>query len=150
MTASPGPEGNKDAASSSKTTPSKEKAQAKRQKMTPEQRAKLQELEKERRKAMEERIAYLTRKLIEVLRPFVEAKNPGDKDDPETIAFEHRMKREAEDLKLESFGVEVRIVLVSLCPIIGQLTTPQLLHAIGTVYMMKASSFMKSRKFLGL
>jgi len=61
----------------------------------------------------------------------VEAKNPGDKDDPETIAFEHRMKREAEDLKLESFGVE-------------------LLHAIGTVYMMKASSFMKSRKFLGL
>jgi len=41
------------------------------------------------------------------------------------------MKREAEDLKLESFGVE-------------------LLHAIGTVYMMKASSFMKSRKFLGL
>jgi len=66
-----------------------------------------------------------------VLRPFVEAKHPGDKDDSETIAFEHRVKREAEDLKLESFGVE-------------------LLHAIGTVYMMKASSFMKSRKFLGL
>jgi len=34
-------------------------------------------------------------------------------------------------LKLESFGVE-------------------LLHTIGTVYMMKASSFMKSKKFLGI
>jgi len=130
-TVSLGPDGNKDASSSSKASPSKEKDSKKKQKMTPEQRAKLHELDKERRKAMEERIIFLTRKLIEVLRPLVEAKHPGDKDDPETVAFEHRIKREAEDLKLESFGVE-------------------LLHTIGTVYMMKASSFMKSRKFLGL
>jgi len=73
----------------------------------------------------------LTTKMMERVRPFVEAKHPGDKDDPETMAFETRMKREAEDLKLESFGVE-------------------LLHTIGSVYMMKASSFMKSRKFLGI
>lgn len=79
--------------------------------MSPEQRAKLQELDKERRKAMEERIAVLTQKLIEKLRPIVEAKNPDDKDDPETLAFEHRMRREAEDLKLESFGVEVCVEL---------------------------------------
>ncbi|KAF7982588.1 hypothetical protein HWV62_27601 [Athelia sp. TMB] len=103
----------------------------KRSKATPEQRAKLQEIEIERRKAMEERIETLTEKLIEKLRPLIEAKNPGDRSDPETLAFETRIKREADDLKLESFGVE-------------------LLHAIGTVYMMKASSFMKSRKFLGI
>lgn len=103
----------------------------KRSKATPEQRAKLQEIENERRKAMEERIETLTQKLIDKLRPLVEAKNPGDRTDPETLAFETRIRREADDLKLESFGVE-------------------LLHAIGTVYMMKASSFMKSRKFLGI
>lgn len=96
-----------------------------------EQREKLREQDKERRKAMEERVATLTTKMIERIRPFVEAKNPGAKDDPETQAFEKRMMLEAEDLKLESFGVE-------------------LLHTIGSVYMMKASSFLKSRKFLGI
>ena len=147
--ASQGPDGhNKEASSSSKPMPPKEKDPKKKPKMTPEQRAKLQELDKERRRAMEERIAHLTKKLTEVLRPFVEAKHPGDKDDPETAVFENRIKREAEDLKLESFGVEVRIFLSGA--FISLLTIAQLLHAIGTVYMMKASSFMKSRKFLGL
>lgn len=73
-----------------------------------EQREKLREHEDQRRKVMQERVADLTRKLIERLRPFVEAKDPGGKDDPETRAFEVRMKKEADDLKLESFGVEVR------------------------------------------
>ncbi|KAJ7442268.1 X-domain of DnaJ-containing-domain-containing protein [Mycena latifolia] len=103
----------------------------KRPKMTPEQKEKLREQERERQKVMEARVAMLTTKMIERLRPFVEAKHPGDKDDPETQAFEKKMKREADDLKLESFGVE-------------------LLHAIGNVYMMKASSFLKSKKFLGI
>ncbi|KAI0726383.1 DnaJ-domain-containing protein [Fomitopsis betulina] len=103
----------------------------KRQKMSPEQRKKLQELDDERRKNMEERVRVLTEKLKDRLRPFVEAKKPGDKDDPETQAFEARMRTEAEDLKLESFGVE-------------------LLHTIGNVYIMKATSFLKSRKFLGI
>jgi len=80
---------------------------------------------------MDARVAMLTIKLTERLRPYVEAQRPGEKDDPETIAFEAKMRRESEDLKLESFGLE-------------------LLHAIGTVYMMKASSFLKSRKFLGI
>jgi len=44
------------------------------------------------------------------LRSFVEAKSPGHPDDPETKAFEQRIKREAEDLKLESFGVEVSLL----------------------------------------
>ncbi len=41
----------------------------------------------------------LTKKMVERIRPYVEAKHP----------FEQRMRREVEDLKLESFGVEVRV-----------------------------------------
>ncbi|KNZ79609.1 hypothetical protein J132_08994 [Termitomyces sp. J132] len=100
-------------------------------KIAQEQKEKFREQEKERRKVMEARITMLTQRTIERLRPFVDAKHPGEKDDPETIAFEKKMKQEAEDLKLESFGVE-------------------LLHTIGNVYLTKASSFMKSRKFLGI
>ncbi|KAH8093219.1 DnaJ-domain-containing protein [Cristinia sonorae] len=100
-------------------------------KLTPEQRKKLQELEDERRENMKQRVETLKAKLIERIRPFVEAKHPGDKDDPETKAFQAKMKREADDLKLESFGVE-------------------LLHTIGNVYMMKATSYLKSKKFLGI
>jgi hypothetical protein len=38
----------------------------------------------------------------------VHAKNPGDVNDPETKVFESKIRVEAEDLKLESFGIEVR------------------------------------------
>ena len=41
------------------------------------------------------------------LRVFVEARNPGSENDPETKRFQDGIKREAEDLKLESFGIEV-------------------------------------------
>jgi len=61
----------------------------------------------------------------------VNAKDPGGKSDEETIAFEAKMRKEAEELKWESFGVE-------------------LLNTIGSIYIMKASSFLKSRKFLGI
>jgi hypothetical protein len=107
------------------------KKKDKKAKISPEKKKELQELDEARRKRMNERIDMLTKKLAERLRPFVDAKHPGDKEDPETQAFEEKMRREAEDLKLESFGVE-------------------LLHAIGTVYMMKATSALKSRKFLGM
>lgn len=80
---------------------------ARKRKLQAEQREKLREQEKERRKAMDERVSVLTKKTIDRLRPFVEAKNPGDKDDPETQKFEAFIRREAEDLKLESFGIEV-------------------------------------------
>ena len=73
----------------------------------------------------------LTEKLVERLRPFVDAKSPGGAGDEETAAWEARMRRKADDLKFESLGVE-------------------LLHAIGTVYVAKASNFLKSRKFLGM
>ncbi|KIM20261.1 hypothetical protein M408DRAFT_334056 [Serendipita vermifera MAFF 305830] len=103
----------------------------KRAKLTPEQKAKIDQIGEERDKAMEARIDELTRKLKDRLRPFVEAQHPGAKDDPETKAWEAKMHREAEDLKLESFGVE-------------------LLHTIGNLYIMKGTSFMKSRKMLGI
>lgn len=79
-----------------------------RAKLTPEQKQKLEAISDEREKAMEKRVEDLTVKLKERLRPFVHAQNPGEKDDPETKAWEEKMRREAEDLKLESFGVEVR------------------------------------------
>lgn len=103
----------------------------KRSKLTPEQRAKLEAHERERKRALETRVRMLTEKLVERLRPFVEAKSPGGAGDEETAAWETRMRREADDLKFESFGVE-------------------LLHAIGTVYVTKATSFLKSKKFLGM
>lgn len=115
----------------SPTPSATERKERKKKQLNAEQKEKLRLQEIERRKKMEERIKTLTAKLIERLRPFVEAKNPGDKDDSETLAFQEKMKREAEDLKLESFGVE-------------------LLHTIGNVYLMKATSFMKSRRFLGI
>ncbi|KAG8757963.1 hypothetical protein FRC14_001088 [Serendipita sp. 396] len=125
VTATPG-------ASSSTGASSPPKDYAKRRaKLTPEQKQKIDAIGEERDKAMEKRIDDLTTKLKERLRPFVEAENPGGKDDPETRAWEEKMRREAEDLKLESFGVE-------------------LLHTIGNMYIMKATSFMKSRKFLGV
>lgn len=89
----------------------REKREAARRKA--EQREKLREHEKARRKAMEQRVAMLTTKMIERLRPFVEAKDPGGKDDPESTAFAEKMKREVEDLKLESFGVEVCLLFVN-------------------------------------
>lgn len=53
-------------------------------------------------------------KLVARIRPFVDAKNPGDANDTETKAFEARIRVEAEDLKLESFGVEVSLRVFSI------------------------------------
>lgn len=112
------PHGEKDASPSSPSPSTQEKEKErqrevarKRNKISQEQKEKLREQERERRKVMEARVTMLTTKMIERLRPFVEAKHPGEKDDPETAAFEKKMKREADDLKLESFGVEVSVCL---------------------------------------
>jgi len=52
-------------------------------------------------------VDMLSKKLIDRIRPFVDAKHPGDASDPETLAFTEKIKQEADDLKLESFGIEV-------------------------------------------
>jgi hypothetical protein len=100
-------------------------------KLTTDQKVKLKEIEDDRRRELKERVDVLATKLLERLRPFVESERPGADGDAGTLAFEAKIGREVEDLKLESFGVE-------------------LLHAIGGVYFMKATSFMKSKKFLGM
>jgi len=106
-------------------------ARKKGKKLTPEQRAKLDEAMRERRKRMEERVEALVVKLVDRIRPFMDVQNPQDMNDPEIKVFVEKMRREAEDLKLESFGIE-------------------LLHTIGTVYAGKASTFFKSKKFFGI
>ncbi|EST05466.1 DnaJ [Kalmanozyma brasiliensis GHG001] len=106
----------------------KKKEDAKqKQKLTPEQKAQLEALEKEKEENERKRVEELSEKLKERIRPFVDARKPGDKDDSQTQIFERKMKEEAEDLKLESFGVE-------------------LLHAIGNIYVMKATTFIKTKK----
>lgn len=95
------------------------------------QREKLREQEEQRRKVMKERVKVLTDKLIERLRPYVEAKDPGNPNDQETRTWLAKLGKEAEDLKLESFGVE-------------------LLHTIGHVYVMKGTTYLKSKKLLGM
>ena len=78
----------------------------------------------------------------------MDAKNPGDQNDPETKAFEARIRTEAEDLKLESFGIEVSHTRLCL---VGVMNTDQiqLLHTISQVYITKAGNFVKSKKFFG-
>lgn len=113
--------------------PSSSSAASSSTKLTPEQKAKLEELERSKEAAEQQRIKDLTAKLLERIRPFVTSRNPGDANDSETQLFEKKMRQEAEDLKLESFGVE-------------------LLHVIGSVYLTKSTTWIKSQRhhFLGL
>jgi X-domain of DnaJ-containing len=95
--------------------------------LTKEQQEKLEAYERERRKAREERVDTLSKKLIDRISIWTET----DKRPDVTKAFEEKLKLEVENLKMESFGVEI-------------------LHAIGTTYLQKATSFLKSQKFLGI
>jgi hypothetical protein len=81
----------------------KEKEAKAKRKITPEQREKLDALDKERAEKMKIRVEELSVKLIERLRPFVDGNQ-----DAEFKTWEAKIRTEAEDLKLESFGVEVR------------------------------------------
>lgn len=61
-----------------------------------------------------QRIKYLTDRMKERLRVFVESRHPGAENDPETKRFQENIQREAEDLKLESFGIEVRVLYLEI------------------------------------
>jgi curved DNA-binding protein CbpA len=95
--------------------------------LTKEQQEKLEAYERERRKAREERVDTLAKKLIDRISIWTET----DKRPDVTKAFEEKTRLEVENLKMESFGIEI-------------------LHAIGTTYLQKATSFLKSQKFLGI
>lgn len=95
--------------------------------LTKEQQDRLAAYELERRKAREERVETLSRKLIDRISVWTET----DKGPEVTHAFEEKIRLEVENLRMESFGLEI-------------------LHAIGATYLQKATSFLKSQKFLGI
>ncbi|GIJ91716.1 hypothetical protein Asppvi_010688 [Aspergillus pseudoviridinutans] len=95
--------------------------------LTREQQERLAAYELERKKAREERVNTLATKLVDKLSVWTET----DKGPDVTRAFEEKIRLEVENLKMESFGLEI-------------------LHAIGATYTSKATSFIKSQKFLGI
>ena len=95
--------------------------------MSKEQREELAAFERERRRIRDERVDTLAKKLIDRISIWTET----DKSSDVTKAFEGKVRLEVENLKMESFGLEI-------------------LHAIGTTYLQKATSFLKSQKFLGI
>jgi hypothetical protein len=81
----------------------------------------------ERRKVRDERVNTLAKKLVDRVSIWTET----DKGPDVTRAFQEKVKEEVENLKMESFGLEI-------------------LHAVGSTYVQKATSFLKSQKFLGI
>lgn len=95
--------------------------------LSKEQQERLAAFEEERRKAREERVHTLANKLIDRVSVWTET----DKGKDVTYAFEEKIRLEVENLKMESFGLEI-------------------LHAVGATYVQKGTSFLKSQKFLGI
>ncbi|KAI1264916.1 DnaJ domain-containing protein [Xylariaceae sp. FL1019] len=95
--------------------------------LSKEQREKLAALEAERTRVREERVETLARKLVDRVSVWTET----DKGPDVTKAFQDKTALEVENLKMESFGLDI-------------------LHAIGAVYFSKATALLKSQKFLGI
>ena len=95
--------------------------------LTKEQREELAAYEAERKRIRDERVDTLAKKLLDRISIWTET----DKGNDVTKAFQEKTRLEVENLKMESFGLEI-------------------LHAIGLTYLQKATSFLKSQKFLGI
>ncbi|KAJ3478117.1 hypothetical protein NLG97_g8662 [Lecanicillium saksenae] len=80
----------------------------------------------ERARVRQERVDKLVSKLKDRVSVWTET----DKGEDVTRAFQEKMRLEVENLKMESFGIDI-------------------LHAIGQTYVSKASSLLRSQKFLG-
>jgi hypothetical protein len=91
--------------------------------LTKEQREELAAFEMERKRIRDERVQTLAAKLIDRISVWTET----DKGPDVTIAFREKMRLEVENLKMESFGIEI-------------------LHAIGQTYLQKATTYLKSQK----
>ncbi|KAF2721811.1 DnaJ domain protein [Polychaeton citri CBS 116435] len=91
--------------------------------LTKEQREELAAFEMERKRIRNERVDNLSSKLIDHVSVWTET----DKGADVTAAFKEKMRLEVENLKMESFGIEI-------------------LHAIGQTYVTKATTFIKSQK----
>ncbi|ANB14509.1 Djp1p [Sugiyamaella lignohabitans] len=128
ITAGPDSDAHSTASSSTATEKKKEKKDKKsKNSLSKEQKAELEQYEIERQKAKAERLETLRVKLIDRISVWTET----GKDDAVTYAFKEKTRLEAENLKMESFGIE-------------------LLHAIGHTYYSKGSTLLKSQKFLGI
>ncbi|OBT43748.1 hypothetical protein VE00_05620 [Pseudogymnoascus sp. WSF 3629] len=95
--------------------------------LSKEQREQLAEYEKERINIRKERVDTLAKKMIDRISIWTET----DKGDDVTKAFQEKTRLEVENLKMESFGLDI-------------------LHAIGATYLSKAGALLKSQKFLGI
>ncbi|ATY62246.1 DnaJ domain protein [Cordyceps militaris] len=94
--------------------------------LSKEQREQLAAFEKERARIRQERVDNLAAKLRDRVSVWTET----DKGDDVTRAFQEKMRLEVENLKMESFGIDI-------------------LHAIGQTYVSKASGLLRSQKLLG-
>jgi hypothetical protein len=94
---------------------------------TKAQREELAAYEKERARIRQERVDTLGKKLVDRISIWTET----DKGADVTRAFQEKTRLEVENLKMESFGLDI-------------------LHAIGTTYLQKATALLKSQKFLGI
>lgn len=103
----------------------KQKTETNPSKMSKEQRSKLLEMEKERREEMTKQIDELTEKLNKRLLDYLTAKKEGHLPD-----FEKKLIQEIEELKLESFGIE-------------------LLYVLAKIYKLKANNYIISKKTMG-
>jgi hypothetical protein len=95
--------------------------------LTKEQREELAAYEQERKKIRDERVQTLAKKLIDRISVWTET----DKGADVTAAFKAKTQLEIENLKMESFGLEI-------------------MHAVGATYLQKGGGLIKSQKFLGI
>ncbi|TAQ91102.1 hypothetical protein B7494_g511 [Chlorociboria aeruginascens] len=91
------------------------------------QREELLAYEKERARIRQERVDTLAKKLIDRISIWTET----DKGPDVTKAFQEKTRLEVENLKMESFGLDI-------------------LHAIGQTYLQKSTALLKSQKYLGI
>lgn len=118
-----------DDADGSESTDLKKKGKEDKKKagLTKEQREKLAAYERERAEKRKQRVDTLAQKLLDRVSVWTET----DKGADVTRAFREKTRLEVEDLKMESFGLDI-------------------LHAIGHTYITKATTLIRSQKFFGV
>lgn len=98
----------------------------KKKKLSKEKREELLRLEQERKEKRVKRINEVSEKLVKRIELFLES----SKSEDGFKNFKYKLDKEIEELKLESFGLE-------------------LLHLIGKMYVTKATAFIRSQKTFG-
>jgi curved DNA-binding protein CbpA len=113
---------------SSSTDPHKIARNKEREKeLKRQQKEKMAAYEAERAKIRRERVETLSQKLLDRIGIWTET----DKGPDVTRAFQEKIRLEVEEMKMESFGLDI-------------------LHAIGATYINKATLLFRSQKFFGI